>query len=88
MVILWENRKKNDKGADCLIGVNCKDCKFQQILTRDEKTGKKKLNKSLYSPKFNGPALRYEIGTSLLSSDIVWLSGPYLPGDYNDIAIF
>jgi hypothetical protein len=88
-VIVWERRKENDRGNDCLIGVDCKDCRFQQILIPNpNKPGKMMMNKSLYSPKFKGPALRYEVGTSLLSNDIVWLSGPYLPGDMSDITIF
>jgi len=88
-VILWDNRLKNDRGNDCLIGVDCKDCRFQQILVPDPKAdGKMKVNKALYSPKIRGPALRYEVATSLLSDDIVWISGPYLPGDWNDLEIF
>ena len=50
--------------------------------------GKKIINKALYSFKFHGPALRYEIGVSLLSSDIVWINGPFFPGDWNDLEIF
>ena len=89
MVIVWENRKTNDRGDDCLISVDATDCAFQQILINNpEKPGKKMINKALYSFKLNGPGLRYEIGLSLLSNDIVWINGPFCPGDWNDLEIF
>ena len=54
--------------------------------------GKKMLDgkpdKRYYSHKFKGPALRYMIALSIRSTDIVFLSGPYLPGVYNDLSIF
>ena len=88
-VIVWENRKTNDRGDDCLISVDATDCAFQQILINNpEKPGKKMINKALYSFKLNGPGLRYEIGLSLLSNDIVWINGPFCPGDWNDLEIF
>lgn len=88
-VIVWDHRKTNDRGDDCLVSIDCIDCQFQQILI-DHPTvpGKKTINKSLYSFKFRGPALRYEIAVSLLSNDIVWINGPFCPGDWNDLAIF
>ena len=88
-VIVWNNRKTNDRGDDCLASVDCIDCQFQQILiNHPTDPGKKIINKALYSFKFHGPALRYEIGVSLLSSDIVWINGPFCPGDWNDLQIF
>ena len=76
-------------GLDCMVGVDCTDCPFQQILVDDlDEPGVKRRNKALFSHKLNGPGLRYEIGTSLLSNDIVWISGPFLPGDWNDLSIF
>ena len=89
MVIVWERRKINDRGDDCLASIDCTDCHFQQILVDNpEKPGKKMVNKSLFSYKMNGPGLRYEIGLSLLSNDIVWINGPFCPGDWNDLEIF
>jgi hypothetical protein len=41
-----------------------------------------------FSPKFHGPALRYEIALSILGGDIVWINGPFLPGLINDVGIF
>ena len=88
-VIVWENRKTNDKENDCLGGVDTIDVPFQQVkIPNPKKPGKMMVNKALYSKKFNGPALRYEIVTSILSSDIVWINGPYAPGDFNDLQIF
>ena len=36
----------------------------------------------------SGSALRYEVATNIQTGDIVWTSGPWLPGVYNDIAVF
>ena len=89
MVIVWENRHTNDSGADDLVTVDTTDCPFQQILVPNpNKKGKKMINKSLYSYKINGPALRYEIGLAKNSSDIVHVNGPFPPGDWNDLSIF
>ena len=41
-----------------------------------------------FSSKFNGSALRYEVAISIFSGDIVWTSGPHLPGEMNDLTIF
>ena len=52
-VALWENREKLDRGNDCLIGVDCKDCRFQQMLVPNpDKPGKMVINKSLNSSSF------------------------------------
>jgi hypothetical protein len=88
-IIVWENRKTNDVGNDCLAVVDCVDCNFQQILIPNpDKPGKKMMNKALNSFKMKKPGLRYEIASSLKSSDIVWISGPFLPGDFNDLSVF
>ena len=88
-VIVWDHRKTHDRGDDCLVSVDCIDCQFQQVLiNHPTEQGKKIMNKSLYSYKFRGPALRYEIALSLLSNDIVWINGPFCPGDWNDLEIF
>lgn len=89
IVIVWENRLTNDRGNDCMISVDCTDCPFQQVLIPDPtRPGGKIRNKALYSKKLNGPALRYELGLSILSNDIVWIHGPFPPGDWNDLQIF
>ena len=40
-----------------------------------------------YSHKFKGPGLRYEIGVSIRTGDIVWFHGPF-PAGTPDITIF
>lgn len=41
-----------------------------------------------YSHKFSGPGLRYEIGLSHNSGNIVWVYGPFPCGKWPDIKIF
>ena len=45
-------------------------------------------NSKFFSNKFNHAALRYELGVALYSNNIVWATGPHLPGKKNDIKIF
>ena len=44
--------------------------------------------RSWYSHKTKKPCVRYEIGVSIQSGDIVWVSGPWRAGRYPDISIF
>ena len=44
--------------------------------------------RQFFSFKFRKSALRYEVGLSILGGEICWISGPYLPGVYNDLDIF
>ena len=86
---MYGTTKTNDRGDDCLVSVDGVDCEFQQILVPHPTVpGKKIINKALYSHKFHGPALRYKVAILMLSSDIVWINGPFCPGVLNDIAIF
>jgi len=39
------------------------------------------------SHKFNGPSLCYEISICIKMGWVVWIKGPFLPGDYPDISI-
>jgi hypothetical protein len=45
-------------------------------------------SKKWYSHKFNGPGLRYEVGLCIQTGDIVWIHGPFPPGDWPDLSIF
>ena len=45
-------------------------------------------NRSWYSHKFHGPGLRYEVGVSISTGNIVWVNGPFPCGEYPDIKIF
>ena len=77
--ILWDNRKQGDKGNDCLVSVDCTDCKI----------GLQKANiLSFNTHKFPGSGLRYEIAVCILTGHIVWMMGPFPPGDWPDIEIF
>ena len=48
----------------------------------------KEWSKRWYSSKFNGPGLRYEIAVSIAGGDIVWINGPFAPGQFPDYKIF
>ena len=88
-VILWDRRLIDDEGEDCKVGFDTVDFRFQQIRIPDPKRpGKTMINKALYSWKFRGPGLRYEVATSIKTSDVVWINGPFAPGDYDDLSIF
>ena len=83
--IKWENRKTNDVGNDCLVGIDCVDFRFQQIkIPNPKKPGKMMVNKALYSHKFNGPGLRYQVGLCLRTDDICNIEGPFACGDWPD----
>jgi hypothetical protein len=44
--------------------------------------------KPFWSYKFKKSGLRYEVGLCILTGDICWWSGPYAPGNWNDLTIF
>ena len=35
----------------------------------------------LWSQKFNGPGVRYEVGLGIQNGDIVWVNGPFPCGE-------
>jgi len=82
-VIDWEDRKIGDIGNDCMASVDCTDC-----LYKTHKLANGKPDKTFYTCKYKKSGLRYEVALAILSSRIVWVSGPHLPGLYPDIAIF
>ena len=45
-------------------------------------------NKFWFSPNFHGPGLRYEVGITIHTGDIVWFNGPYPCGWGPDLKIF
>jgi hypothetical protein len=45
-------------------------------------------SKRWYSFKFKGPGVRYEVGVCIQTGDIVWINGPFEPGEWNDLTIF
>jgi len=65
-----------DKGNDCLITNDGTDFRVAEH------------GKIWYSFKYKKSGVRYEVGLCILTGDIVWISGPYEAGKWNDIAIF
>ena len=45
-------------------------------------------NKKWWSHKLNGAGVRYELGVSLDTGDIVWVHGPYPCGSNPDVTVF
>lgn len=41
-----------------------------------------------YSQKFKGAGLRYEVAICIQTSEIVWVQGPFAPGQWPDLKIF
>ena len=78
---MWENRLKNDAGFHQKITVDGTDFLCWPPSDGDER-------RSWISHKFKKPAVRYEIGISIQSGDIVWVNGPWRAGRYPDITIF
>ena len=74
--IIWENRLVDDVGNKCKITVDGVDCIVEQR------------GKVWYSQKFKRGGLRYELGICIRTGDLVWIHGPFPPGDWNDLMIF
>jgi hypothetical protein len=62
----------------CLVTVDGTDFKIYEPSPFDEKW---------YSQKWNHAGLRYEIGICIQTGWIVWINGPYPPGDWPDLNI-
>lgn len=41
-----------------------------------------------FSHKFKGSGLRYEVGLSIFSGELIWIYGPFPCGQYPDLSIF
>lgn len=74
--ILWEKRYISDIDNDCLVNVDGTDFRIRHA------------GRKFYSYKYKASGLRYEVATSIQNGDIVWISGPWEAGMYNDISIF
>ena len=64
---------------NCLVTVDGTDFKIRQPAP---------FSTRWYSQKFHGPGLRYEVAVSIQRGEIVWINGPFPPGEWNDISIF
>jgi len=73
--IRWENRYLNYNGSRCLITIDGTDFMINEPFPFEP---------GYYSHKFHRAGLRYELGVSIQSGDIVWLNGPFPCGRFAD----
>jgi hypothetical protein len=64
---------------DSLVSVDGTDCKT---------TNQGQCPLAFYSFKFRSSGLRYEVCVCIITGHIVWISGPFPPGDWPDLSIF
>lgn len=76
--ILWSNRLVGDTGKRCKISVDGTDFRIPQQYPK----------KPYYSYKYNGPGLRYEVAVCIRTGEIVWINGPFNPGQFMDLMVF
>ena len=55
--------------------IDCVDCRSEETYPFDPDN---------FSYKVNGPGIRYEIDLCIQSGDIIWVNGPFRPGEMND----
>ena len=68
-IIQLDNRFKDyDGSSHCLISVDGIDCMVNEPWP---------FSTDMYSQKFNGPAVKYEVGVSIVTGHIVWINGPF-----------
>jgi hypothetical protein len=81
-VIVFESRLIKDVGNNCLMSIGGTDF---QITQKDPATR----GNAFASHKYAGKsAHRYELGINILAGNLVWVSGPYPAGKWNDIKFF
>lgn len=83
LLYFWQvqlnNRYIRSTGCECLMTIDGIDLQINEPTQFDP---------LWFSHKFNGPALRYEVGVSIQTGWIVWIHGPFPAGDFPDIEIF
>jgi hypothetical protein len=62
----------------CFISVDGMDCPVNEPWP---------FNPEMYSEKFNGPGLKYEVAVCIKTGHIVWINGPFL-ASINDFTVF
>jgi hypothetical protein len=82
-VIIWKNRFDGQPDLenilyDCMITVDCLDCSCSEPFPA---------SKDMFSKKFNGPGLKYEVGICIKTGHIVWINGPF-PAGNSEVTIF
>lgn len=73
----WENRLRNSMGS-MHVSLDGTDFRIREP---------QPFNKKWFSHKHRGPGIRYEIGISIVEGDVVWASGGFPCGEWNDLAI-
>lgn len=76
--VKWENRFKNSGSKKMNVSLDGTDFPIREQTPFDKKW---------YSHKLKGPGVRYELGLSIVEGDIVWASGGFPCGEWNDLAI-
>lgn len=64
---------------NCYISVDATNCHVKEPSPFDTR---------LYSHKFKGSGLRYEVGICISTGHIVWINGPFPCGEHSDVKIF
>ena len=71
-IIIFDNRFQGHDGSNhCLMSIDCFDCVVFEHWPFDT---------SWHSQKFNGLAIKCELGVCIKSGQIVWLNGPFKAG--------
>ena len=73
------NRYANANGSECLLSVDGTDFQIPEPTPFDP---------IWFSHKFNGAAVRYEVGVCIQTGWICWVAGPFPAGDFPDLEIF
>ena len=68
----------DDNGSICKVTVDATDFRIYEQTPFDPKWK---------THKFNGPGVRYKLGVCIQTGWIVWVNGPYPPGDWTDLLI-
>jgi hypothetical protein len=80
--IVFESCLVKDVGNDCLMSINGTDFQIMQ-------KGHATKGNTFASHKYAGKsALQYELRIDILAGNLVWVSGPYPAGKWNDINFF
>jgi hypothetical protein len=63
-------------------------CIVLTVQSRSHGLGRRIITGSFFSHKTNGPALKYEVGIFIQTSDINWVNGPFKSGKWNGIKLY
>lgn len=81
--IAFENRHRGaPQDANVFVSLDATDCPIDEPHTRDGG-----IDPAFYSHKLKGAGLKYEIGLSIYSRDVVWVHGGVPCGRFNDVTL-